>query len=156
METQLLVPRPDKDGRFRWQLLLAAGLFVAFMISPELGLAAERVRVTYSFPKARTVEFIEEGDYLVSGECEKKAGAKFDCDAVRLAAKVSFRSIPKSRFRGGAESGAVLCSWHSKKLVVGRDHKKGEASFCVLEDGSMIGTSSLSAIAQDNDSTGTR
>jgi putative hemolysin len=71
------------------------------------------------------------------------------CQAWEVLAKVSAKSIPKTR--GGANPGAVLCKMHEGEIHIEKDERGNERSFCVFRDGSVTGTESLIYRAFKND-----
>ena len=85
----------------------------------------------------------------ISSSCRKKDS--FACEAYSVLSKVSFKSVDKY-LQGGANPGAVICKHLLKmEVVIGKDKKGNENSFCKFKDGSYIDNGTLLYYGLKND-----
>lgn len=90
-------------------------------------------------------EDAEQGIFLTY-ECYP-VGTKFSdakCEAAKVLQTVSFAKIKKEELAGGKNPGAVLCKVAlAAKVLILRNARGDENSFCQLSDGSLVATASL-------------
>ena len=75
---------------------------------------------------------------------------KSTCDAARALKNIKSLLIPSSAFSGGKNPGAVACGIGLKKeVVILKDSKDNENSFCVFDDQSKISAIDLQRLLKD-------
>lgn len=89
---------------------------------------------------------------MISENCfsDEVALLKSKCDAARALSAPKSLSINSNEFIGGKNPGAVVCSQGLKmKVLVLKDSKDNENSFCVFNDQSMISAINLQSLLKD-------
>lgn len=89
---------------------------------------------------------------LISENCmnENVPLEKSTCDAAKILKQQKTLVIPGNSFTGGKNPGAVACGVGLKKqVVVLKDSKNNENSFCVFDDQSMISAINLQILLKD-------
>jgi len=87
---------------------------------------------------------------IYSASCKK-----YKCKSLIESKKVSWKSLSEDSLLGGKNPGAVLCKESLRKNIVYlKDLQGNESTFCHFEDGSLISSSSLIQIADENKAKG--
>lgn len=75
---------------------------------------------------------------------------KSSCEAAKILQKKKILDVPAAAFSGGKNPGAVACGVGLKKqVVILKDSKDNENSFCVFDDQSMISAIDLQPLLKD-------
>lgn len=91
-------------------------------------------------------------NFLISENCfnDDVSLEKSSCDAAKILKSQKTLVVPANSFTGGKNPGAVACSIGLKKqVVVLKDSKNNENSFCVFDDQSMISAINLQMLLKD-------
>lgn len=89
---------------------------------------------------------------LISENCfnEEVSLEKSSCDAAKILKQKKTLVVPGNAFSGGKNPGAVACGVALKKqVIVLKDSKNNENSFCVFDDQSMISAINLQDLLKD-------
>jgi putative hemolysin len=86
----------------------------------------------------------------LSASCEQKDHS-LRCRAFEAWPTVTWKGVDHDALRGGANPGAVLCARRLGTLVIGTTANGSEQSFCRFDDGSMLGTGSITYAASNPD-----
>jgi hypothetical protein len=89
---------------------------------------------------------------LISENCfnDDNSLEKSTCKAAKILKQKKTLVVPADSFSGGKNPGAVACSIGLKnKVIVLKDSKNNENSFCVFSDQSMISAINLQMLLKD-------
>ncbi|HAZ12542.1 MAG: hypothetical protein A2X86_11915 [Bdellovibrionales bacterium GWA2_49_15] len=103
------------------------------------------------YGKTVKIGHLEKKRISVSSDCYEKR-PEFNCQATQVLGKASMKGIDKQYFSGGADKGAVICKRQlNGTLMLGKDNKGNESTFCQFQDNSFVQTGSLWYHADRND-----
>ena len=72
------------------------------------------------------------------------------CEAVKILKNKKSLTLPRGASSGGKNPGAVVCKTAlNKNILILKDSKNNENSFCVFDDGSMISAITLQSLIKD-------
>ncbi len=124
------------------------GMFITFIFGLQsLALAAKSDEMAVIDGKQYQLYVDAQAGIIISKSCHKKNN-KYNCDAFKALKKASFKNV---NITGGANPGAVMCRPLGGQVVLARDEKKNETTYCQFPDGSLIANGSITFHARQND-----